>query len=272
MIRKLTSLDPCISFIDSFTDDPCFHEPMLSDPAILKNNLREDLGRPNHFVMGVYEDNEITGLFAFLILPKDRYLEVLSGMSRSKAAYEEFFSWLQENYPGYHADFVINPANYLLMEKLQQLKAFFDIEQFKMVFAGNIPDIDTTGVELISEKYHQQYIDMHTTDRYWIAEKVLAAPERFNVLIAVSEGKVVGYLDVTNCFAENEPYDLLVREEYRRQGWGRKLLARALQLNHPQGMMLLVDIDNQAAINLYESLSFVRVPHSNSITVKVESL
>jgi ribosomal protein S18 acetylase RimI-like enzyme len=272
MIRKLTSLDPCISFIDSFTDDPCFREPMLYDPDILKNNLRASLSRSSHRVVGVYQDGELTGLFDFVILPQEEFLEAVAAMSRLPAAYEEIFTWLQENYPGYHADFVINPANYLLMEKLQQLKAFFDIEQFKMVFAGNIPDIDTTGVELISEKYHQQYIDMHTTDRYWIAEKVLAAPERFNVLIAVSEGNVVGYLDVTNCFAENEPYDILVRKEYRRQGWGRKLLAKALQLNHPQGMMLLVEIDNQAAISLYESLGFVRVPHSNSITVKVESL
>ena len=39
--------------------------------------------------------------------------------------------------------------------------------------------------------------------------------------VAVEDGKVVGYMDVTYTFKENEPFDLFVLEEYRRMGYGR---------------------------------------------------
>ena len=48
------------------------------------------------------------------------------------------------------------------------------------------------------------------------------APDRFRVFLAVDNGLVVGYLDVTNCFEENEPFALKVKETYRRRGWGEK--------------------------------------------------
>ena len=90
------------------------------------------------------------------------------------------------------------------------------------------------------------------------------------MLLAVDAGRVVGYLDVTRCFEENEPYDLLVLEEYRRRGWGRRLLARALELNRPSGMMLLVDADNVPALTLYESMGFTKVLGQNNLTATWE--
>lgn len=109
---------------------------------------------------------------------------------------------------------------------------------------------------------------------YWTGEKVAAATERFRTYLALHEGKVVGYLDVTCCFAENEIYDLLVLPEYRRMGYGGKLLAKALQENDPKGMMLLVDADNEPAIRLYERAGFVKKPYANSLTAhwKVQSI
>ena len=71
---------------------------------------------------------------------------------------------------------------------------------------------------------------------------------------------------MTHCFAENEPYDLLVLEEYRGMGYGRKLLAKALERNQPNGMMLLVDADNDPAIHLYESVGFAKVQGQNNLT------
>lgn len=101
---------------------------------------------------------------------------------------------------------------------------------------------------------------------YWTGEKVAAAPERFRIFLAIDGGRVVGYLDVTHCFEENEPYNLFVLPEYRRRGFGRKLLAAALECNRPKGMMLLVETDNTAAIRLYESMNFKTVPGQNSLT------
>ena len=77
---------------------------------------------------------------------------------------------------------------------------------------------------------------------------------------------VVGYLDVTHCYEENEPYSLQVLAAHRRRGWGRKLLAKALELNRPKGMMVLVDVGDAPAIRLCESAGFVKVEGQNSLT------
>ena len=92
------------------------------------------------------------------------------------------------------------------------------------------------------------------------------AQERFRTFLAIHDGKVVGYLDVTYIFKENEPFDLFVLTEYRRRGYGRKLLAKALEQNEPNGMMLLVDADNVPAIHLYESMGFAKVQGQNNLT------
>ena len=105
---------------------------------------------------------------------------------------------------------------------------------------------------------------------YWTGERVLQAQDRFRIFLAVCSGAVIGYLDVTYTFPENEPFDLLVLEEYRRRGYGRKLLAKALEMNRPNGMMLLVDADNVPAIRLYESMGFAKAQGQNNRTAHVE--
>ena len=83
-----------------------------------------------------------------------------------------------------------------------------------------------------------EYCVIHGKDMYWTGEKIAAAPEKFRTFLAINQGRVIGYLDVTHCFEENEPYDIYVLPEYRRKGYGRKLLAKALDCNQPRGMML----------------------------------
>ena len=135
-----------------------------------------------------------------------------------------------------------------------------------MVFVGSALEVDTSGVELYSEKYEEAYMGIHNKNTYWTAEKVVAALDRFRVLVAIHEGNVVGYLDVTRCFDENEPYDLLVLKEYRGMGYGRKLMSKALELNRPKGMMLMVDVDQIPAIRLFESVGFEKVKGQNNLT------
>ena len=140
-----------------------------------------------------------------------------------------------------------------------------------MVLKSPAPQEDTSGVEAYTPQYARQYFAIHNQDMYWTGEKVAAATERFRTYLALHDGKVVGYLDVTCCFAENEIYDLLVLPEYRRMGYGGKLLAKAVQANGPPGMMPLVDADNAPAIPLYERAGFVKKPYATSLTPHWES-
>lgn len=247
------------------------HDPKYSDPHLhtkeqLENNLYASLRKPDDHVFGVWEGKTMTGLFDFLVLEQDRYIEMIVGLSRSASAYREMLDFLRACWPGYQADFVYNPCNDLIKEQLAARGAAFDTVQHKMVLAEPKLDVDCAGIEPLSEARFPEYAAIHGKDVYWTAERVIAAPERFRALLAVENGHVVGYLDVTIKFEENEIYDLFVQENFRRRGWGRRLLARAVELNRPHGLMLLVDEDNDPARALYLSAGFVADPGGNNQT------
>ena len=267
MIRIIKSYDECRDFASNFNGDPNFSDPMLGDEEQVECNLIKSIEKPDkHCVLGVYNEDQMIGLFVFLVLRDEKYIEMLVGLSRDKEAYLEVLHYLEQCYPGYSADFVFNPGNYLLKELLDLRNAEYEQEQQKMVLGTPVLDIDTTGVELLSEQYAEQYCAIHNKDMYWTGEKVMQAKDRFRTFLAIHDEKVVGYMDVTYTFRENEPFDLFVLEEYRRKGYARKLLAKALEMNQPNGMMLLVDADNDPAIRLYESMGFAKVQGQNNLT------
>ncbi len=267
MIKIIKSYDECRDFASCFNGDPNFSDPMLCHEEQLQNNLIKSIEKPDrHCILGIYRDEQMIGLFAFLVLRDEQYIEMLVGLSREKEAYLEVFHYLEQRYPGYSADFVFNPGNYLLKELLESRNAEFEPEQQKMVLGTPVLGLDTTGVELLSEKYKEQYCAIHNKDMYWTGEKVAAAQDRFRTFLAIHDGKVVGYMDVTYTYDENEPFNLFVLEDYRRMGHGRKLLERALEMNQPKGMMLLVDVGNAPAIRLYASMGFAKVQGQNNLT------
>ena len=90
--------------------------------------------------------------------------------------------------------------------------------------------------------------------------------ESIGVFLALDGSQVVGYLDVTYCFEENEPYDLFVCEAYRRRGYARALLTRAIEANGEKKLSVLVDRDDAAALGVYASMGFEEDPSARSRT------
>ncbi len=274
MTNPICTYEDCAAFVERFYGDVDFCDPMLTNEEQLSSNLLNAFRKPEtHRVFGVYRADRLVGLFAFLVLPEEQYAEMLVGLSRDLIAYRKMLSYLEGNLLGYDVDFVFNPRNHLLRGLLAERNATFEVEEQKMIFGGNVPDSDTTGVELFSDRYAQQYFDIHNKNMYWTGEKVAAAPERFRTFLAIEDGQVVGYMDVTHSFEENEPFDLFVLPGFRGKGHGRKLLTKAIQMNAPKGMMLLVEVDNEPAIRLYESAGFVKADGPNYLTAhwKVDS-
>lgn len=267
MIKIIQTYDECRDFVSGFRSDPDFSDPMLLRDEQIQCNLIRPIEQPEaHLVLGVYREAQLTGLFAFLVLPDEAYMELLAGLSRERDACLELFAYLERRYPGYQADFVFNPRNFLLQELLSQRQAKFDPEQQKMALAAPPAGVDTCGVEPLSARYAAQYCAIHNKDVYWTGEKVLSAQDCFRTFLAICGGAVIGYIDVTRSLAENEPFDLFVLPEYRRMGYGRRLLAKALEANEPSGMTLYVDVDNAPAIGLYASMGFVTVQGQNNLT------
>ena len=266
MLKSVTEINEYYSYINSFPDNSEFSDPHLTAMTEAGEKPEDMIAKKNHYCFVTENDQGITGLYIFLIIPEEKYMEMLTGITRDETSVGELLSFIEKNYPEYETDFVFNPRNYLIRDGLEKRGADFDKEQLKMVYTHVMPRCETACVQPLSAAYIDQYLEMHSKDVYWTGEKVIKAPDRFKTFIAVKNGKVTGYIDVTHCHAENEPYDILVKEEYRGKGYGRQLLAMALQENEPKDMMLLVDFDNVPAINLYKSMGFVKKENGNMLT------
>ena len=67
-------------------------------------NLLRAPSKPNNQVLGVFEDGAIIGLFVFLIIDDEKYIEMIVGLSYEKKAYQEMAEYLESHYPSYQAD------------------------------------------------------------------------------------------------------------------------------------------------------------------------
>ncbi len=256
-------MDEYLGFCESFKKDSEYSDPHFTYSP---DTLYTALNRSNRSVYAVFDDDRIIGLFVLLIIPEDSYAEMLIGFSREEKAYCELIGMMKEKYAGFAMDFVFNPANRAIREVLRKNNALFYPEQVRMVAKAPSPYQPRHKVELLSEKYEEQYRRMHTKDTYWTAERVLFAKDRFRVYVALSGDEVVGHLDVTYYFPENEPYDFKVKESYENEMVEADLLSYALRQNLPNRMMYLVDADNGAEIAVLEAVGFERVEGQNSVT------
>ncbi len=263
MIKQIFDLDEYLGFCESFKNDLEYSDPHF---AYSPDTLYNALNRSERSVYAVFDEDRIIGLFALLILPEDSYAEMLIGFSREEKAYCELIGMMKEGYAGFAMDFVFNPENRAIKEVLIKNNALLYSEQVRMMATAPSPYQPKHKVELLSEKYEEQYRAMHTGDTYWTEERVLSAKDRFRVYVALSGDEVIGYLDVTYCFAENEPYDFKVKESHENEMIEADLLSYALEQNLPNRMMYLVDADNEAEIAVLEAVGFERVERQNCIT------
>ena len=254
--------------INDFLNDECF-----SDPHYMydKDKLYSALKKKNQKAYAVFEKNTVKGLFIWLILPNEKYIEMIIGLSRTESVIEEMISFIEKAHLGYKFDFVINPKNEAFKSVLNKRNASFDSEQQKMVWCRDVTIKNLPYVELLTSKYEHQYKNIHNEDVYWTSEKILNAKEKFRVYVAIKDEEVIGYLDVTYCYKKNEPYYLFVKEEYLNLGYEHALLSEAIKNNKPNGVMVLVDVDSTNEIKIYEDVGFRKVAKQNCIYATFKS-
>ena len=262
MLEEITSLDSYEAFINEVCSDENYVDPhYLYD----NNNLYGAFERKGQHVYAYFEDSKIRGIFVLLILPTEKYVETLIALSKSEHAYRELFEYLEKNYKGYRCDFVINPKNILLKNILTSKNAIFENEQQRMIARQESKKECFLDIQLYSDKWKQSYIDMHVKETYWTAEKVLSALDRFRVYLAIDKERLVGYLDVTYAYKQNEPYSLVVLPQYQNQGYEEALLSKAIALNGSNTMMTLVDVNAKEEIRIYQEAGFETIKGQNSI-------
>ena len=261
LIQKIRSFEKYEDFIGELAADPSFSDPHFTFD---KDNLYGSSKRRDEFAFVVSENGKTEGLFVWLVLPEDQYIEMIIGLTHNEEAFSEMLSYMEKNYRGFQTDFVFNPLNTAVSRPLKARGAAFDPEQQKMLQDGAVPEISTDQIELFSEKWTRQYCELHNKETYWTAERVLADWDNFRVLLAVKEGQVQGYLDVTCSHEVNEIYDLFVKPE-AAQGCGAALLAKAIELNGSHPLLVVVDVDATEEIELYTAAGFHRMEGQNSV-------
>ena len=262
MLEEITSLDGYETFIKEICSDTNYGDPhYLYD----NNNLYSAFEKRDQHVYVNVDGGNIDGIFVLLILPTEKYIEMIIGLSKSEHAYNELFKYLEKNYKGYRCDFVINPKNILLKNILISKDAKFENEQQRMIARLSSYKKDNLDIQLYTKRWKQGYIDMHVKETYWTAEKVISALDRFRVFLAIHQEQLVGYLDVTYAYKQNEPYSLIVLPEYQNLGYEQALLSKAIQMNGINTMMTLVDVNAKEEIRIYEEAGFERIKGQNSV-------
>ena len=268
MIKEIYSFDLYEEFIRSFSGDSVFADPHFEfDNGNLYHSLRKD----NRKAYVVAEGERVNGLFVWLILPNEKYIEMLIGLSKEESSIREMLAFIENEYKGYQLDFVINPQHDLFRNLLRSKNATFEEEQQWMSWEKEIDDQYQHKIVLLTQQYGAQYIDKHSTDTYWTAEKVIEAKDRFRVFLAIHDEKVVGFMDVTYCYEKNEPYAIWVDREFQNKGYEQALLQAAIKMNRPNKMMVLVDTNNLGEIEMLESVGFVPVIGTNSVYATYKS-
>lgn len=270
MIRKVENEQEVMQFINAIQWETALSHPMFTTKEKIESNLLKVLKSSTDFVLGVYDEDKLIGFFSFMYDEAEKYMELMLDFSKESRAYKEIFDYLQEKYPGYQLDCVFSPNNNIIKEVLEARGAEFYKEQLKMKLKELIPFEHELMIIPYASAYEEGYKSMHSTDVYWLAERVIKAENVFKIFLALENNEVVGYIDVTHKFEENEPFDLLVKEEYRNKGYGKALLQAAVIANHPKAMSLLVDYDNAQAISAYHHLGFIDIPEENNITAHLE--
>ena len=120
MIKEIYSFDLYEDFIKAFSGNPIFADPHFEyDTDNLYNSLRKD----NKKAYIVTEGEMVNGVFVWLILPDEKYIEMLIGLSKEEVAISEMLAFIEKEHKGYQLDFVINPRHDLLCNLLQSKKA-----------------------------------------------------------------------------------------------------------------------------------------------------
>lgn len=80
----------------------------------------------------------------------------------------------------------------------------------------------------------------------------------FKIYVALSDNRIIGFLSVTEFYETVDIIDLFVLEEYRRMHYGSMLLNYMIgSVGKEVSLITLeVDVENKAAISLYEKFGF----------------
>lgn len=246
--------------------------------------FRKMIKHPEDEVLIYTENNEILGVLALFVEKKQKCTEAVGGVYAEKD-YEKiamkFFEYIKEKYAGFHfyAAYVVenrDAINFMQKVGAKSDGTEIDMRIKKEDFNYSKGDKDKEIV-LLSNKYYEAFTEFHDENNKDVAltgELILEDINKFDVLLTLDKGKIVGEVVTSKFGGEREEiYFESMLEEYRQQGYDKSLLQDAMKRTFEFGaneIMILAMGDNTTAISLYESLGFKK--YEACITFFIEKL
>lgn len=77
--------------------------------------------------------------------------------------------------------------------------------------------------------------------------------------VLIVDKNIIGFIHIQQLIDEVDIIDVVVDEEYRRKGYGKKLVEFVIHSNPGKRIILEVSVNNKAAIGLYNKLGFIEI-------------
>ena len=104
----------------------------------------------------------------------------------------------------------------------------------------------------------EKYFDMQTREDF----EFVLENDNYLFFTASLNNKIIAYAGVSISYERSDLLCVCVEQEYRRQGVARQLLSKlfdSLKQRKVEEILLEVNVNNQKAINLYQTLGFDKI-------------
>lgn len=250
-------------------------EASIADFAKKRQRLSPTLSSGGDFLSRLFKSDillasfgdELNGLFAFTVMPNDRYIECMAALSDRSEAFLEVLDCLKARFKGFTSDWVVTPRHEAANSALSASGAEAFSPLFGYILESPKAFPEDERIKPLSEKTAPEYILRHPTDVYWTAQRVIES-ENFKVFTAFCEEKLAGYIDVRVGKDMSEPYDLNVFEGFGGKGLKEALLKAAVTAaRSPVFMMTEGESEELSALS---AAGFSPKPETDNITYRIE--
>ena len=93
MIKQIKDITPYSDFLRGFYNDYRFFAQPETEEEIF-DKLQKQAADPDNITLAASCCGRIAGIFAFLYIKEEKYMEMLTGISEDGAAYDELIAYL----------------------------------------------------------------------------------------------------------------------------------------------------------------------------------
>ncbi len=216
----------------------------------LYNHFKKLANHSYDQVLVCRKNGAIAGVMAIIVEPQYKYIECIGGPF-VKIDYLfvaiRFQQYLRSAYASFHMDYIYPSDNRKALAFMKSIKATAYEPSIEMNLKPDylVPASRHHFIHLMKRDEKEAFLEMHNaTNIYWNNKRIFANIRKFHIYIIKHKKEVVGsaIISIGNP-AKKEIYYLNIKEEYRCQGFGKRLLENIITDEVNGACQLSVQID-----------------------------